>query len=118
MCKSGFFTKTTDRIEAGDTKLARNRKIIEAVVKTVSGEDKLSTLRLDECFGKWRDLYSPYSELSENTRKFYETVFKRFTSWCADKGIEFIEHVDRGPPCHIQNAYGIAGLAGKPITST
>lgn len=126
-------TKTTDKVEAEkrieqivqskfkvaavqeaeDTKLDRNRKIIEAVVKTVSGENNLSTLRLDECFGKWRDLYSSYSGLSKNTKKFYETVFKRFTYWCADNGIEFIEHVDRGTALSYSKHLWDSGVGGK-----
>ncbi len=95
-----------------DNKQDRDRKIIDAVVKTVSGKDELST-RLDECYQKWSNSYRSYSKLSKRTKSFYASVFFKFTSWCAEKGIEHIERVDNGFAQTYSDYLWDTGIGGK-----
>ncbi len=126
-------TKTTDRAEAElridqiveskfkaaavqaaeDKKLDRDRKIIELVVKEVSGGADLSTIRLDRCYEKWSSVYPSYSSLDKGTKKNYETVFHKFVTWCASKGIDFIEHVTRVTALEYSKHLWDSKLSGK-----
>ena len=82
-------------------------------MKTVSGEDKPSTLRLEECHKKWSDIYPSYSSISDKSKGFYDNVFAKFTSWCAVKDIEFIEHVHRGTALAYSKHLWDSGITGK-----
>lgn len=96
-----------------EKRLDRDRKIIDAVVRTVSGKDAPTTIRLDECYKKWSDVYPSFSSISGRTRKFYESVFDKFVSWCADKGIEHIEHVTRTTALEYSKDLWDSKLSGK-----
>jgi site-specific recombinase XerD len=96
-----------------DKKLDRDRKIIEAVVKTVSGEAELSTIRLDTCYKRWTNVCPSYSSLDERTKKNYNAAFSKFVSWCTGKGIEFIEHVTRVTALEYSKHLWDSKLSGK-----
>ncbi len=96
-----------------DLKENRDRKIIDAVVKTVSGKDEIPNIRIDECYQRWCNVNSSYSELTEKSKSIYQAAFGKFTSWCAGKNIEHIEHVDRSLAMSYSKHLWDIGISGK-----
>lgn len=61
----------------------------------------------------WIDHYPKYSDLSDATQDYYDTMFKRFSEWCEKENIEYLENVDNAVAIRYSKNLREAGLTGR-----
>jgi len=72
--------KALNKIESSTQRLA------EAFVEGVAGK-KAESIPLSEAHAKWASMTPDYADIGSDTRKFYESIFRRFTLWAAERDV-------------------------------
>ena len=83
--------ETVTRAEANRNTTAH--KLGSAFVETFTKKPQVFTT-LEDAFKLWIDHCPGYSDVEEDTRKNYHSIFNKFINWCKENDIEYIEAVD------------------------
>ena len=61
----------------------------------------------------WIEHYPKYSALSDGTQDYYDTMFERFSEWCKEENVEYLENVDNAAAIRYSKNLREAGFTGR-----
>lgn len=87
-------------------------RLADSYVESITGKKNIRT-PVSGAHQIWISHFKEYNDVTTGTRKYYNTVFDRFTAWCKVEGIDNVEDVDHSAAVRYSKALWESGLGGN-----